>query len=253
MNTVLEELTEDLNIHQKLDDEPNDVGGLTAQELKKKFDQAGLAIQEYLNKTHLPQVRSALTEALAEARDYADRKVVAVGAGDMAMRFYDTQGRREDVYDYARQAAREAAGTVERFGYVCAGTSDTQTTHESGWRTEPVDLTRYVDPKGLWDKDLQCITAPAGAKALVLYIQVKWARQKYGTCQVKAMVNGQYQMICPGPDFNDGKYYLETLVMPLTVAEGDKVTLFIQAGEANGVNENQAKVAVKSLRAEILL
>lgn len=249
MNTVLEELTEDLNIHQKLDDEPNDVGGLTAQELKKKFDQAGLAIQEYLNKTHLPQVRSALAEALAEARDYADRKVVAVGAGDMAMRFYDTQGRREDVYDYARQAAQEAAGTVERFGYVCAGTCDAQATQATGMTVE-VDLDRRVDPKGLWDEEFRQFVVPAGAKAMVLYIQVKWGREKYGTCQVKAVVNGQIQMSCQGPDFNDGKYYLETLVMPLTVAAGDQVKLYI---EAAGTGGSQAKVAVKSLRAEILL
>ena len=39
----------DLNIIQKLDDEPNDVGGMTSAELKAKFDESGLSIQEYLN------------------------------------------------------------------------------------------------------------------------------------------------------------------------------------------------------------
>lgn len=48
---ALTKLTADLNIIQALDDEPNDVGGLTADELKAKFDAAGLAVKEYLNGT----------------------------------------------------------------------------------------------------------------------------------------------------------------------------------------------------------
>ena len=43
-----------LNIIQQLDDEPNDVGGLTAAELKAKFDEAGLTIQTWINETLIP-------------------------------------------------------------------------------------------------------------------------------------------------------------------------------------------------------
>ena len=43
-----------MNIISKLDNEPNDVGGLTAGELKGKFDEAGLAIQKYINEVLLP-------------------------------------------------------------------------------------------------------------------------------------------------------------------------------------------------------
>lgn len=39
----------DLDIIQKLDDEPNDVGGLTSSELKAKFDEAGNTIKDWLN------------------------------------------------------------------------------------------------------------------------------------------------------------------------------------------------------------
>ena len=53
---ALDKLTTDLDIIQKLDDEPNDVGGLTAQELKEKFDEAGNTIQKYLNETLIPQL-----------------------------------------------------------------------------------------------------------------------------------------------------------------------------------------------------
>lgn len=56
---ALTEFQDDLNIIQKLDDEPNDVGGLTAAELKAKFDEAGLIIQNWLNTVLLPALVAA--------------------------------------------------------------------------------------------------------------------------------------------------------------------------------------------------
>lgn len=35
----------------KLPDEPNDIGGMTAQQLKEKFDEAGQTIKSYINNT----------------------------------------------------------------------------------------------------------------------------------------------------------------------------------------------------------
>ena len=52
----LSQFTKDMAIIQKLDDEPNDVGGLTAQELKAKFDEAGEALKDFLNDSLLPQL-----------------------------------------------------------------------------------------------------------------------------------------------------------------------------------------------------
>lgn len=46
----------DMNIIQKLNDEPNDRDGLTAGELKAKFDEGGLAVKGYLNNTVRPYV-----------------------------------------------------------------------------------------------------------------------------------------------------------------------------------------------------
>lgn len=51
-------LEDDLNIIQKLDDEPNDVGGLTSAQLKAKFDEAGLVIQKYINESLIPDLLS---------------------------------------------------------------------------------------------------------------------------------------------------------------------------------------------------
>ena len=53
-------LEKDMNIISALDDEPNDVGGLTATELKAKFDEGGEALKAYLNDTLLPQADKTL-------------------------------------------------------------------------------------------------------------------------------------------------------------------------------------------------
>lgn len=54
---------DDLDIIQKLDDEPNDVGGLTAAQLKETFDQAGNQIKQYINNELIPAV---LADGLTE-------------------------------------------------------------------------------------------------------------------------------------------------------------------------------------------
>lgn len=46
----------DMNIIAALDDEPNDVGGLSAAELKAKFDEGGAAIKTFLNNTLIKEV-----------------------------------------------------------------------------------------------------------------------------------------------------------------------------------------------------
>lgn len=46
----------DMKIIQALDDQPNDVGGLTAAELKAKFDEGGEALKEYINNTLIPSI-----------------------------------------------------------------------------------------------------------------------------------------------------------------------------------------------------
>ena len=59
--------TYDMNIISALADEPNDVGGLTAGELKAKFDEGGNAVKAYLNETLLPGIAEEITEALLDA------------------------------------------------------------------------------------------------------------------------------------------------------------------------------------------
>jgi len=70
---VLSLLESDLNVIQKLDDEPNDVGGLTAAELKAKFDEAGNVIKKYINETLIPSVSDTVAEAEVRAAAEAER------------------------------------------------------------------------------------------------------------------------------------------------------------------------------------
>ena len=66
----LELINGDLSIISKLDDEPNDVGGLTSTELKAKFDEAGNIIKTYLNESLVPAVLAAdATEATRSAAE----------------------------------------------------------------------------------------------------------------------------------------------------------------------------------------
>lgn len=66
----LELINGDLSIISMLDDEPNDVGGLTSSELKAKFDEAGNIIKNYINNSLVPSVLAAdATEATRSAAE----------------------------------------------------------------------------------------------------------------------------------------------------------------------------------------
>lgn len=65
---ALTKMNKDMAIIQALDDEPNDVGGLTAQELKEKFDEAGETIKKYLNETLTSELDTALAGTVPTTR-----------------------------------------------------------------------------------------------------------------------------------------------------------------------------------------
>lgn len=60
---ALPKITVDMNIIARLPDEPNDVGGLSAAELKAKFDEAGKTLQAYINNTLIPKLESDINAA----------------------------------------------------------------------------------------------------------------------------------------------------------------------------------------------
>lgn len=65
----------DVTVIQQLDDEPNDVGGLTAAELKAKFDETNAAVKSYINDELIPAVVGA--DATEQARAAAEAERVA--------------------------------------------------------------------------------------------------------------------------------------------------------------------------------
>ena len=76
---VIPKLDEDLDVIQKLDDEPNDVGGLTASELKAEFDKAGNIIKDYINNELLPKLSGTIAEE--EERENAEAERVQAEQG----------------------------------------------------------------------------------------------------------------------------------------------------------------------------
>ena len=75
---VIEKLGDDLNIIQKLDDEPNDVGGMTSAELKETFDRSGNLIKNFINDKLIPAVvASNATEVAREQAEAAREQAEA--------------------------------------------------------------------------------------------------------------------------------------------------------------------------------
>ena len=93
----------DLNIIQKLDDEPNDVGGMTSAELKATFDKAGNIIKDYLNNQLVPAILAADATEAARAEAEAARQSAETGR---------EQAEAERVAAEEDRASAEAARSV---------------------------------------------------------------------------------------------------------------------------------------------
>ena len=111
-NLEIELLDGDLNIIQKLDDEPNDVGGLTSAELKAKFDESGNIIKKYINETLIPAVLT--DDATEESRKQAEAARVTAEQG----RVTAEEGRvsaetARSQAETARQSAETARSGAE--------------------------------------------------------------------------------------------------------------------------------------------
>lgn len=104
---ALTEFTKDMNIISKLDDEPNDVGGLSSAELKAKFDEGGLALKAWLNETLLPALIAANlaftatedidAETIQAAVEAVYSALSAALANSTAALSEDIEGVREDL------------------------------------------------------------------------------------------------------------------------------------------------------------
>ena len=71
MSFNIEKFTEDVNVHQSLDDQPS----LTASELKKKWDEPVNKIKFYLNNTLIPKIETEVPKEIAEQIKTAIKEV----------------------------------------------------------------------------------------------------------------------------------------------------------------------------------
>ena len=111
-NLEIQLLDGDLNIIQKLDDEPNDVGGLTSAELKAKFDESGNIIKRYINETLIPAVLT--DDATEEDRKQAEAARVAAEQGRVSAEEARVTAETARVSaENARQSAETARSGAE--------------------------------------------------------------------------------------------------------------------------------------------
>ena len=116
----LEYLNGDLNIIQKLDDEPNDVGGLTSAQLKAKFDEAGNAIKDYINNDLIPAIieddatEAARTEAEASRVSAESARTSAEAAREQAEAQRSTNEETRKSNETARGNAESTRAAAEQ-------------------------------------------------------------------------------------------------------------------------------------------
>ncbi len=103
----------DLDIISRLDDEPNDVGGLSAAELKATFDKAGNTIKTYLNETLIPAILAA--DATETNREQAEAgRVAAEQARVLAEKARELSEQARKEAENGRLSAEQAREAAEK-------------------------------------------------------------------------------------------------------------------------------------------
>lgn len=81
---AISEFDTDMNIIQQLSDEPNDVDGLAAAELKAKFDEGGNALKTYINGTLIPGTETEI-DAKVSAAELASGNIPVGGTSGQTL------------------------------------------------------------------------------------------------------------------------------------------------------------------------
>lgn len=134
----IQTLDSDLNIIQKLDDYPNDVGGLSPAELKAKFDEGGLAIQTYINTVLIPQIiagnipfpsSTAIPENTVKAAiENVQTQLASVSTGSLPNNSVGMQKLTKAVQDVINTGGK-AGTTLETLVPTVSGLADTTSEH----------------------------------------------------------------------------------------------------------------------------
>lgn len=171
-NLEIQLLDGDLNIIQKLDDEPNDVGGLTSAELKAKFDESGNIIKKYINETLIPAVLAEGTTAVrytpqtlsdgqkAQARGNINAAPGGFGLGE-GSKFLTSDDDLNEVWEngsYAWDAPPKNAPTeggllIPYCSMNVLNKGSDYNTHQIVYTFEGYEIHRYYDgAKKIWSE-----------------------------------------------------------------------------------------------------
>lgn len=124
------QLTTDMDIIAKLPDNPNSDAGLTAAQLKAKFDQGGKAIKAFINDTLLDEVGDM---SKADYDTNADGKVDAADLADEATKLATartiTVGGKANTFD----GSADITFTLADIGAAAASTATTASLPAASW------------------------------------------------------------------------------------------------------------------------
>lgn len=211
----LTKLTEDLNIIQALDDEPNDVGGLTAAQLKAKFDQAGGAIKTYLNETLTPELDTALagkTGTGTKVNGHPLSGDVTVTKGDVGLGNVDNTSDANKPVSTAQQTALNAkadkTNVLEKDGTTAfTPTADYQPATKKYVDDTAAEMALGEIPDGSipeakLDQELQDKINDAASKPQYASLSPIWAYTE--SAVFTAPYTGEYRVVVIGKGGNGG-------------------------------------------------
>lgn len=140
----IELLGDDLNIIQALDDEPNDVGGMTSAELKATFDRAGNLIKTYLNEKLVPAILAddateaarAAAEAARVTAEAARETAEAARAAAEADRVAAEQARVNENTGIVAQATAKATAAADSAAKSLNSEENAKAWSEGGYVSE---------------------------------------------------------------------------------------------------------------------
>lgn len=143
---AIELFDKDVEIIQKLDDEPNDVQGLTPAELKKRFDQAAVWLKEYINSTLIPAITGD--------------GVSGGGAANIGASVDDFSGSTvQDVLDAFNDALIARYTKAETDAYVGQKTNDLVSSVSVNLDTGVITVTKKDGTQDTFDTALEKVPA----------------------------------------------------------------------------------------------
>lgn len=228
MAELIQRLNEDIAYVQKLGDNPNSDNGLTADQLKKWFDKAPVAIQQYLNAILIPQVEAKFGSVDSWITE-ADKKIgnFVAGSGFVPV---DGSAPMSGSLNMNGNAVTNLPAPVNEKDAVNKGYADTIQKNVDTADKKAVDAQKTADEKclkvstqatltvGGWSGNHQMVTAAGiladSTKCDVILSPSYESREAYLDCEVRCVAqgNGTLTFTCQTPPETDLKVNVIALI-----------------------------------------